>query len=384
VVSSDERPFVVNKGRVDVITWRHSMKTRWHPVTRVRGIWHEADDVKRLRVFGDARTFELPRTTRRTLMIGAAVSSDIRLIGSNGTIAPTHASLQKRRTVWSLRAAAEVACDGVIAHETVIVPGLEIRIGDVTLVAESDATLRVREYLGRVVGSSMFDIDCALRVVRDAALGRRPLLLAGPGSLVEIARTIHRLSLGDAPFIVNDPRRRNGEARGFRNHPRGLVAFEIAASGSVCVSGAHLPADIDETVARWRADRCTAQLIMCMRASDRVSHLTDLIETAPLRARRIDLKRTIDDAVKVTLARFNAPRSMFGARDRAMIEKYEATSPENVLRAVTRLVASRKFGVTRAAAYAGVSHAALSRWLSRREPRTNQSRRVAARVRRRS
>ena len=94
-------------------------------------------------------------------------------------------------------------------------------------------------FLSRLLGWTNTDaVDQAIRSIELAVGHHAHLVLRGPGDLVPIARALHRRTIGaDRPFIVCDPRRRDVPAsvRSPANRDSGVVAFEAARGGSLCV-----------------------------------------------------------------------------------------------------------------------------------------------------
>src|SRR4029079_7660687 len=156
---------------------------------------------------------------------------------------------------WLLRDEASkngVWIDGARRYELLLTPGLEIRIGGGTLIAERPLLSAPRSFLARLLGwknECTGVVDQALRAVRMSATRRTALVLCGDGDLVPIARAIHRRVRHPArPFIVCDPRRQAGAetVRSAENHTAGMEALAVAAGGSLCVRSRRLPADFDQ------------------------------------------------------------------------------------------------------------------------------------------
>ena len=80
-----------------------------------------------------------------------------------------------------------------------------------------------------------------------------------------------------------------------------------------------------------------------------------------------ELPRIIDEYANDAIARFGAGAT-FAARDHAWVMEHAATSLEEIETATLRLVALRMGdSVNSAATRLGMSHAALSRWMKRRQ-----------------
>jgi len=171
--------------------------------------WLIRDEVVRLREWGTGIVHPLP-PARDTFIIGAADGCWLRLWDPAGRVSRKHAELTySERAVWTISDLSKngVHLDGarVKSLPVPLVPGVQIRIGGVTLIAESPLLCALRELLARFIGWSdehCETVDQALYSVRVAATHREPLLLCGPGNLVSIARLLHRHTFGDQPFVV--------------------------------------------------------------------------------------------------------------------------------------------------------------------------------------
>jgi hypothetical protein len=323
-------------------------------------------------VWGTDRVFALSGTSR--VRIGAGASCDIRLVDPRTS--RRHATVVRHGNTWLLRDAGSkngILLDGATCSAFALQPGCEVRIGGVTLIAESERSIALRGYLARIVGWAAdrnASVDRALRSIRMAARHRAPLVLCGDTDLVAIAHGIHRIALGaDRPFVSCDPRRgaMQESARAVQNYPTGRQAFAAAAGGSVCVVRGHMPPDFAELASAIHAEDARVQLVICStRPVERDTCAAPII-VPPLAARSEDeLSRIVDEYACDAVAELEAPHACFTAEDRSWVIEHAASLAE-IEKATRRVVALRACGnVNRAAARLGISHVGLFRWIARR------------------
>jgi hypothetical protein len=165
---------------------------------------------RRLREWGTGIAYPLP-PNHRTSILGAAPDCWVRLWDPIGRISRKHAELAYGEDGWAISDLGSkngVHVDGVRVASCSLTPGAEIRIGPVTLIAESPKLIALRSLLERLIGwgeDRREEIDRALFSVRIAATRREPLLLCGAGNLVPIARLLHQHAMADRPFVTLKP-----------------------------------------------------------------------------------------------------------------------------------------------------------------------------------
>jgi FHA domain-containing protein len=345
--------------------------------TDATGGWAIDDEVVQLRRWGTATMYGLPRPPVRELTVGAAETCGLQLDDRSGRVSRLHARLVRRQTRWLLRDEGSkngVWIDGALRGELMLTPGLEIRIGGVTLIAESPLLSALRSFLARLLGwrnerSGL--LDQALRAVRMAATRRTALVLCGEGDLVPIARAIHRrVRSSTRPFVVCDPRRQAGQAtvRAAENHAAGMEALAAAAGGSLCVRSRRLPADYSQVVEALRDPTSQVQLIVCAEGSRECERcrVTPIV-IPPLAARADEIDRIIHEYAHDAMAALGAPRSVFQAADHDWVREHAAGSLPEIEKATLRLIAIRTTpNVSQAAERLGMAAVSLSRWAGRR------------------
>ena len=193
--------------------------------------WSIRDEVTQFREWGSHVSYPFP-PKHVASMIGASRDCWLRLWDPNGSVSRSHAMLTHGKDGWFLEDLGSkngMYLDGARVPALSVVPGAEIRIGEVTLIAESPKLVALRALLERFLGwddERRELVDHALFSVRVAATHREPLLLCGEGNLLPVARLLHQHALGDRPFVVARPRSR---------HARGMDALAEAAGGTLCV-----------------------------------------------------------------------------------------------------------------------------------------------------
>jgi hypothetical protein len=346
--------------------------------TDATGGWAIDDEVVLLRRWGTTTMYRLPRPPIRELTVGAAETCGLQLDDRSGRVSRLHARLVRRQTRWLLRDEGSkngVWIDGARRSELLLTPGLEIRLGGVTLIAESPLLSALRSFLARLLGwtneRSGF-VDQALRAVRMAATRRTALVLCGDGDLVPIAWAIHRhVRKATRPFVVCDPRRQAGveTVRSAENHVAGMAALAVAAGGSLCVRSRRLPADFAQVVERLRDPTSQVQLIICAegpRECERCRVAPIVLPSLAGRADEID--RIIHEYAHDAMVELEAPRSVFQAADHDWVREHAASSLPEIEKATLRLVALRASrNITQAAERLGMAPVSLSRWIGRRE-----------------
>jgi hypothetical protein len=338
--------------------------------------WAIDDGVTQLREWGSEKVYPLPGGDEvGDVTLGSADTCELQLVDPTGCLSRQHARLSREFGRWIARdldSKNGMHLDGVKRPKVLLEPGSELRLGGITLIAESPRLITLRDFLARLLGWSSDrheTVDLALRSVRLSATRRAALALCGEGDLVTIARGLHRFSLGDeTPFILCDPKRRESEEKAaLENYTVGMRAFQAAAGGTMCMWAKRLPRDFAEVTQALRDPRTRVQLIVCgVRPPDRKELVSAPIEIPPLASRPEEIDRIIDeyagDAANVLKV-----GASFTPVDRAWVRVHSATSLPEIEKGTARIVALREAGnVARAAALLGMAHASLGEWIGRR------------------
>jgi hypothetical protein len=331
--------------------------------------WLIADEVTHLREWGTPNSYKLP-PTRAPATIGAADGCWIRLWDPTGYLSRKHAELTYNElagwTLSDLRSKNGVHRDGARVSSTILAPGTQIRVGGVTLVAESPMFCDLRRLLGRFMGwadEHREAVDQALYSIRVAAIHREPLLICGPGNLISIARLLHRHILGDQPFVVCSRR---------STYTRGMDAFADAAGGTLCVQRYEQPADFDEVVLASQQPTSRVLLMICAPAPPRGNDIAAQIVTVyrsifipPLADRASELLDIIDAYADDAIAAFGG---WLAPEDRDWIVSHASETLTRIETATRRIIALHASGenITLAAKLLSMSRGSLSDWLTRR------------------
>jgi hypothetical protein len=342
----------------------------WSVTTRKAGDderrgWAIDDAVLKLRRWGDDRAFELPPPPIDAWMIGAAPDCDLRLDSDLGRVSRHHARLEREGLAWILRdnkSTNGIRQDGEQRLSVQLAPGIEIEIGDVALIAESQRLATLRALLARIIGwsdSSRRDVDRALRAVREMATLRAALMLSGEGDLTPIARKLHTLALGEhRPFVVCES--------------NSMAALESVGTGTLCVLGDRLPEDFPQAIAQIAAQRSAARVIVCSetRAAGRhaAAHLgrTTAIELPPIASRTGDLDQLVKEFAADAVAILGASGTGFREHEMVWIRTTSLETLAEIEEVTFRIVAMRNYGVRGGAFRIGITHAGLSLWARRR------------------
>lgn len=241
---------------------------------------------------------------------------------------------------------------------------MEVGIGRLRFVVEDAATIRERHLLERLLGWSTerrSAVDRAMRAVREYRSARVPLWLTGTDDLVAIARRIHDEVQPRQPFEVVELHGRISKLAAAISEPR---------VGTVCTWARKMPADAHKIRALLAQRQPQCNVIVCARTPDQVI----AIEIPALATRQTELERIIDEYGTDALAKLGAAPASFAPIDRDWLVAHPPDTLAEIQEATLRLIAVREFGgVTHAAPKLGLTHSALSRWMSRRFRTTSQN-----------
>ncbi len=343
------------------------------------------DDVVRLRQWASDEGYPLPAlhpgSTRQSWLLGASPACDLQISDPQGQVSRRHACLLKEPSKkWSLLDLPSrngVYVDGVRQTAVRLHPGQEIRLGSVTLVAESVRLMLLRNFLLRILGKKKRDlraVDFALRALRLNRTRRLPLTLQGEGDLVPLAADLHRRAWGEEPpFVLCDPRRYNGEAnaRSVSNVREIEQALKAARGGSLCVRSARAPLDLVEKHNEFADPDAQVQLIVCDTSWIRVplnavAGMT--ISIPPLSERKRELPEIIHQYFLEAQRAFQGHEVPVSDQDIDWVSETSAGSFHEIEKAAYRLTAVRvaQGNMIDAAQLLGMAPVSLRRWLARR------------------
>jgi hypothetical protein len=344
--------------------------------------WGIVDEVIQLRQSGSCTVYRLPSPGPGDgWTIGSAATSWMRLTDPRQLVSRTHARMLHDGTNWliiDLESKNGVRVDGVRRAAAVLEPGVELSIGSITLIAESERLIALRGYLERILGwgdDRMAHVDHALRSLRAASTGRIPLLLCGNDDLVQIARGLHCRTLGpQRPFVVCDPRRHttSENVRSAENCSDAAEAVRAAAGGTLCVWAPRLPRGFGDVLLALRDLRVQVHLTVCAHEPDEVRAcvLAPILVPA-LATRPKELARVVDQYAAEALDSLPFHRHGFSTSDREWVLEHAAHSLAEIEKVTRRLIAVRETqNLNQAAGWLGMARVSLKKWLRNRRPPT--------------
>jgi hypothetical protein len=345
-----------------------------------RFAWTIDDEVIRLRQWGTDTFYELPSVRRRRSSdwtVGSGSGCTIHL--EDRWASRRHAQLSYERGRWSvtdLESRNGLKIDGVSVRSGSLEPGMELRIGRTTLLAESMRSVALHCFLERLLGWSKNRreaVDAAMRQLRWAPMNREPIVLRGPGDLVPVAHDLHLNVFGiAAPFIVCDPTRQTGAAsvRAPANIEDGDEALAAAKGGSVCIRNDKPPESFPELLdkARKLESAAAVQVIVCDDGSRKLRvDGAKPIEIPPLAKRSAAERAHVVTEYAADAARdLGAKRSLTG-EDQDWVLQHCGISLAEIGRGTRRLLALRMQGsLADAARLLDMSYPSLRRWFADR------------------
>jgi FHA domain len=341
---------------------------------RARRTWRIRDAVIRFRKHAAARVHDLP-VPPRACTIGAA--GDLRLEDPSGKTSREHAQLVPLdidgALIWKihdLRSKNGLRCDGEPLRSFLLRPGVEIGLGSLRLIAESDQLIGLLSVLRRFLGwvpERQEHVDQAMRILRDWAAQRVELIVLGDGDLMPVARRLHNLVLGeDVPFTWHVPTDASDDA----------ATVEAAAAGTLCVkmTGWRSVQGIVGQVLKTEDD-ARPQLILCTADEDSASTIKGmldrprLIHVPPLASRFGELEQIVQGYAQEIAReqRLQPLEELDLERLLALRFKSLAGVETGIADAVQRVLMIRTYGPTQAAAKLELDHHSLIEWAERRK-----------------
>ena len=352
-----------------------------HTRTATTGLptWLDRDEVIHLRERATDNAYPLPTAEVTELTIGSASRekpSDIQLVDPTGLLSRRHARLVRRGAAWLIEDTGSkngTHQDGNRNPRFRIVPGVEVGVGGVTLLAENQTQIDLRKYLKRVLGwdaATLPAIDLALSAIRTGAERQAPLVIAGDDDVVAIAYQIHRRTTAPStPFIVCGPRRQtDASLRVTATHADPITALKHAAGGTICVRAEQPPDGLHQLMRMFREQSAPAQLIICAGETSQRTAIAASIFVPKLTRRPVaDIHRIVVEYALDAISELRAELSSFSEADREQVAAHEAKAWADIEVATLRIVARKYAGsVHGAAEHLGLSHAGLGKWLKRR------------------
>jgi hypothetical protein len=340
--------------------------------------WDIADEIIAFRVWGGSETFYFPAGVGDEWLIGSSSKCHLCLKDPGGGISREHATMLRIGGKWQINDKGSkngLSVDGVRRVSTQIDPGSVVGLGNFQLVAVSTRLIALRGFLLRIMGWSVQSgtvIDETIQDIRIARTRRDPLVLRGPGNLVEIARQLSSMLLEkDAPFVLHDTRRNpdgDGDVRHMPNTRHLREAIDLARSGAVCIRSKQLPTDFVARVVELRMSPQAAPiLIVC---DEGTMDLSGVRTAPPISVPSCGDRsaREIDNLIAACRTDVALELGIDGVLSD---EEYRwvvanAETVVDIDKCVRRLLAFRKAGSTSGAArLLGMAAVSLRRWFKR-------------------
>lgn len=327
--------------------------------------WRIEDPVIRLREWGADRVYGLPDTPTE-LTVGSGSTCELQLRDKSTRISRRHAKLTPFAGGWritDLDSKNGLWRDGVRRKEFTLIPGLEIGIGSLRLVAESRQLIALRELVRRFLGWSaqrQDDVDEALRSLRDWAALRASLVLMGDGDLTTVARQLHTATLGyESPFAATN------------EHENGMAALQAVRHGTLWAPV--LPIDFSDVAECLRAVDNRTRLMLRAQSADDAARATitlaacRVIALPSLNSRHAEIKHLVMACADDAAAALNAPTPGFTMNDMEVLGSLAYRGIADLEITARRVVAMRTWGVSNGAARLGITHVSLLQWAQRRK-----------------
>jgi hypothetical protein len=237
-------------------------------------------------------------------------------------------------------------------------------------IAVRDRELRVfcRRLLGSFEARSVQVDDAVDRVITAVDRGM-PIALRGASDLVPVAYALHRRIVGaDRPFVVCDPRRREGEGsvRAPPNRRTVALALEAAMDGSICLRSRRLPMDFDR-LESVRDAAPSPTVFVCLHRDDRVRDLLCRpLEIPPLAARASDSHRLLQEALDEAATALGTGCLRLTCHARRGVLHGVASFADLEKTALRIIALASAPNPSQAAVRLGIALVSLTRWLHRR------------------
>jgi hypothetical protein len=270
--------------------------------------------------------------------------------------------------------------DDIYNDKAFLYPGVRIRIGRLTLVAESDRTIALREALARMMGwgPELMDAhDAALQRLRDAVVGKAVFMICGDGDLLGFAQELHELAMGgECPIVYCKPGGgRSQPPSGFEPEPEenpsiqrvasGREAISLAQGGTICIDNRRLPMDLDSILERTSPAPILVIVLARYTRKTEVFTRTPMV-IPPLSARQHELDRLMVECEGIASLRLGCGLLTLTSAQRNWVRDHCETLAEFQL-SVLRLIALRHAGsVPGAAELLRLSASGLRQWYAAR------------------
>jgi hypothetical protein len=229
----------------------------------------------------------------------------------------------------------------------------------------------LRELCCRIFGwSNKQMVDDVMQTLITAVARRGAVALRGESDLVPVAYSLHRRLFGsERPFVVCDPRRRDGDGsvRAPPNRNAGMLAVEAAVGGSVCIRSNRLPVDFGLLVSSLREQGSVSMLFICLKQQDCVTDiLCRPLEIPSLAQRSSELDRLFDEYLEdaAQMLMVGSVQVSDAMRKSVLCDVKTLIDLEKAAMRVVALQSSHN--ISQAARRLNMAPVSLTRWLGRR------------------
>jgi len=259
-------------------------------------------------------------------------------------------------------------CDGERLRLFILRPGIEIGLGSLRLIAESEQLIGLLALLRRFLGFAperQGCVDQALRSLRDWATQHAELIIVGDGDLTPVVRRLHNLVIGaDVSFVSYAPAKNANDA---------AAAVKTAATGTLCVK-AQRQADAVTVIEHVRDTEYFARPQLILWTADETSAATikkslerpTVIHVPPLAARSDELEAILQEYASEIAEEQRLPGTGITMPDMEQLRAQQFSGLAEVEETALRLVMMRTWGVTAGAVKLGIDHSSLHKWARHR------------------
>ena len=190
---------------------------------------------------------------------------------------------------------------------------------------------------------------------------RAALILRGVGELAGVARRLHRVTLGDRPFVSLDL------------NACGEQELDRATDGMLYLDARGLRRDVHAVFSTLCAPDRRVRLVACADSTWSVAELAAMISRIatisipPMTERKDEIGRLLEAYGLDAVAELGASCLGFRPRDPEWVRASGIATLDEIEDVARRLVALRNWGVTGGAKRLRITHGALSRWARRRK-----------------
>lgn len=332
--------------------------------------WCIGGAVVRLREHGTSRTYPLPDPPRACTM---GVKGELRLVDRTGTVSRTHAEMEpvevdgvQRWKLRDLQSKNGLRCDGELCTSCLLRAGVEVSLGSLRLIAESEQSVVLLDMLRRFMGwaeERQEHVDQAGQGLRSWATRRAELLVIGEGDLVPSVRRLNRLVIGESVPLSCGPS--GGDA---------AAMVRAAADGTLCIQVGR-QAEAMTLVERWRECEAVAPppLILCAEDHASAAPILEIVERTvstihiPSLVSRVDEREALVQAYAEEVAReLRLAATGLTMHDMEWLRTRSFDSLAAIEDTARRLVTIRTWGARAGAGRLGIDESTLRSWARRR------------------